>query len=227
MVKEKTKIISANSASKMEAYYSSMSDAIKEWDKKKLVDLVLTARNDGLAPIEIVNDILYPELLKACEDQKTFDLMFSELLLLSDTIQGALDILIPEIRGSKTLSRPKGTIVIGTVEGDIHDFGEKLVAAYFYSGGYNVINLGRDVHLEKFIETAETENADVIAVSALMTPAIMNMRRLFSMIRDRKMNIRTMIGGLATSMTLAQEIGADAWAGDAVTGLSMLSKIIN
>lgn len=201
-------------------------EAVHEWDKERLVDLVLKAKEYGFSSLEIVNDILFPQLLKACKAQRSFDLSFSELLLMSDTIQGGFDLLIPEIKASASQDRTKGTVVIGTVEGDIHDFGKNLVAALFESGGYRVIDLGRDVPLEKFLETVEKEEADMIAVSALMTPAMANMRRLLSMIHEKKLNVKTIIGGLATSPEFAKEIGADAWAEDAVTGLSMLPELI-
>lgn len=200
--------------------------AIKEWDKERLLKLVSMAKEAQITPFEIVNDILYPQLLTACKSQQTFDIMFSELLLLSDTIKAAFDILIPEIKYSKKQKKKLGTIVIGTVEGDIHDFGKNLVSAFFESSGYNIIDLGRDVPLEIFLSTSEKEHADMIAVSALMTPAITNMKRLLAMINENEMNVKTIIGGLATSMELAKDIGADAWAEDAVSGLSIVTELL-
>ncbi len=223
---ETRKSVRVEVAVNREGFCQNISAAIHDWDKERLVTLVLEAKESGFSAIEIVNDILFPQLVTACKAQQTFDLSFSELLLMADTIQGAFDLLIPEIKASATQDRTKGTVVIGTVEGDIHDFGKNLVSALFESGGYHVIDLGRDVSLEKFIATAEKEQADIIAVSALMTPALLNMKRLVSMVHEKDVKVKTIIGGLATSQEFANEINADAWAEDAVTGLSMLSEML-
>lgn len=200
--------------------------AIADWDKERLASLVTWARDSGLSPIEIVNEILFPELQIACRAHHSFDLSFSELLMMADTIQGALDLLVPEIKATIPRDRVKGTIVIGTVQGDIHDFGKNLVAAVFQSGGYHVIDLGRDVPLEEFINTAERDDADIVAVSALMTPALKNMKQLISMIRDRGLKVKTIIGGLAPTAEFALEIGADAYADDALIGLEKIETLL-
>jgi methanogenic corrinoid protein MtbC1 len=176
--------------------------------------------------MEIVNDILLPELLSVCKAHHAFHLSFSELLLMADTIQGALDLLVPEIKATIPRDQEKGTIVIGTVEGDIHDFGKNLVAAVFQTGGFRVVDLGRDVHLEEFISAAQREKADIVAVSALMTPALKNMKRLMYMIRDKGVKVKTIIGGLASSPQFAAEIGADAYADDALSGLKKIEALL-
>lgn len=203
-----------------------LSSAIADWDKERLVNLVVWARESGLSPVEIVNDMLFPELLKACSAHHSFDLSFSELLLMADTIQGALDLLIPEIKAMTPREEAKGVIVIGTVEGDIHDFGKNLVAAVLQSAGYRIVDLGRDVPLEDFIRAAERERADIVAVSALMTPSLVNMRRLMSMIHQKGLKVRKIIGGLATSPQSAKDMGADAWADDAWTGLDQINALL-
>ena len=203
-----------------------VSIAIEEWDKPKLVELVQHAMASGLSALAIVQDVLCPKLLAACRSYDAFDLSFSELLLMADTIKAALDLLIPEIKAATEETGQKGTVVIGTVEGDIHDFGKELVAAVFQSGGYRVVDLGRDVPLEKFIKTAEEENADIIAISALMTPALINMEKLIKRIKERNMKVKTIIGGLAPSKDFARRIGADSWAEDALAGLHELDALL-
>jgi methanogenic corrinoid protein MtbC1 len=144
---------------------------------------------------------------------------------MADTIKAALDLLIPEIRTLTEATGQKGTVVIGTVEGDIHEFGKELVAAVFQSAGYHVIDLGRDVPMERFISAAEKEKADIIAISALMTPALRNVEKLVSEIKTRKLKVKTIIGGLATSQDFAKRIRADAWAEDALEGLHALPSL--
>ena len=120
----------------------------------------------------------------------------------------------------------KGVVVIGTVQGDIHDFGKNLVAAILQSGGFHVIDLGRDVPLKKFLSVAKEKEVDVVAVSALMTPALDNIERLIMMIKEQKLAVKTIIGGLATSEEFAREVGADCWAEDALKGLEMVRNFI-
>jgi len=203
-----------------------MGVAINEWDKTRLVTLVTMGMETGFTPTVLANEILLPTLQKACRDIDSHDITFPELVLLADTIKAALDLLIPKIRSSLAGGREKGRIVIGTVKGDIHDMGKTLVAAIFESGGYRVTDLGRDVTTTAFIETAKKEKADIIAASTLMTPTLVNMEELVREVKARKMKVKTIIGGWATSPEFARKIGADAWAEDALEGLFKLDRLV-
>ena len=134
--------------------------AINDWDKEKLVDLVNRGIHDGFTPLELTHDVLLPTLQKACRDMDAYNITFPELVLQADTIKAALDVLIPMIKTSFSERKIKGRVVIGTVSGDIHDFGKTLVAAIFESGGYRVVDLGRDVPTEEFIRAAKEEKAE-------------------------------------------------------------------
>jgi 5-methyltetrahydrofolate--homocysteine methyltransferase len=203
-----------------------MGAAINEWDKARLIVLVTRGMDTGFTPMVIANEILLPTLQKACRDIDSHDITFPELVLLADTIKAALDLLIPKIRSSLDGGKEKGRVVIGTIKGDIHDMGKTLVAAIFESGGYRVTDLGRDVTTAAFIEAAKKEKADIIAASTLMTPTLMNMEQLVREVRARKMKVKTIIGGWATSSEFARKIGADAWADDALEGLFKLDRLM-
>jgi methanogenic corrinoid protein MtbC1 len=200
--------------------------AIKEWDKARLVSLVNKGLDTGLTPMELTKELLLPTLQKACRDIDAHDITFPELVLLADTIKAALDILIPKIRASLDRGTEKGTVVIGTVKGDIHDLGKNLVAAVFESGGYRVIDLGRDVSAKDFVREAEKEKAHIIAASTLMTPTLITMEELLTEVRSRKLKVKTIIGGWATSPEFARKIGADAWADDALEGLYIVDRLV-
>jgi 5-methyltetrahydrofolate--homocysteine methyltransferase len=200
--------------------------AIKEWDKARLVSLVNKGLDTGLTPMELTKELLLPTLQKACRDIDAHDITFPELVLLADTIKAALDILIPKIRASLDRGTEKGTVVIGTVKGDIHDLGKNLVAAVFESGGYRVIDLGRDVSAKDFVREAEKEKAHIIAASTLMTPTLITMEELLTEVRARKLKVKTIIGGWATSPEFARKIGADAWADDALEGLYIVDRLV-
>lgn len=200
--------------------------AINDWDKEKLVDLVNRGIHDGFTPLELTHDVLLPTLQKACRDMDAYNITFPELVLQADTIKAALDVLIPMIKTSFSERKIKGRVVIGTVSGDIHDFGKTLVAAIFESGGYRVVDLGRDVPTEEFIRAAKEEKADVVAASTLMTPTLGNMENLVKEVRARRLGLKTIIGGWATSAEFAKKIGADAWANDPLEGLFKLGNLI-
>jgi 5-methyltetrahydrofolate--homocysteine methyltransferase len=209
-----------------EEFDQEMGAAVADWDKGKLIFLVNEGLASGIAPFEITNEILLPILQKACREIDAHDISFPELVLLADTIKAALDVLIPKIKTSLDGRRPKGTVVIGTVKGDIHDLGKNLVAAVFESGGFRVADLGRDVSVDDFIRAAKKENADIIAVSTLLTPTLINVEELVRDVKARKLRLKTIIGGWATSPEFARKIGADAWADDAVEGLAVLDRLI-
>jgi len=119
-------------------------------------------------------------------------------------------------------------VVIGVVEGDIHDIGKTIVASMLRAAGFEVIDLGRDVPIDEFIETAVREGAQVIAASTLMTPTLEGMEEIEEKLRERglKGKIKTIIGGGATSKEFADEIGADAWAADAVEGVDAVKRLV-
>ena len=200
--------------------------AVAEWDKEQLVLLVNRGLEAGITPIEITNEILLPILQKACREIDAHDITFPELVLLADTIKAALDILIPKIRALQTRETTKGGVIIGTVKGDIHELGKNLVAAVFESGGFRVTDLGRDVPVDDFIKAAKTEHADIIAASTLMTPTLIIVEELVKEVRARKLNVKTIIGGWATSPEFARKIGADAWADNALDGLLSLDRLM-
>jgi len=209
-----------------EEFIQNVNEAISDWDKKRLVFLVMEGLEAGFMPIEMTGQVLLPVLQRACREIDTHDISFAELLLLADTIKAALDILIPKIRESLSETTIKGKVIIGTVKGDIHELGKNLVAAVFESGGYRVTDLGKDVPVEDFIREVEKEKADVIAASTLMTPTLISLEELLKEVKARKLKIKTIIGGWATSPEFARKIGADAWADDALDGLFKLDRMM-
>ena len=209
-----------------EEFDQEIAAAVADWDKERLVFLVHEGLASGTTSHEITNEILLPILQKACREIDAHDITFPELILLADTIKAALDILIPKIRTSLNGGTSKGAVVIGTVKGDIHELGKNLVAAVFESGGFRVTDLGRDVSVDDFIKATKKEKADIIAVSTLMTPTLVNIEELVGDVLARKLRVKTIIGGWATSPEFARKIGADAWADDAVEGLFVLDRLM-
>ena len=121
-----------------------------------------------------------------------------------------------------------GKIVIGTIQGDLHDIGKNLVAIMLKGAGFEVIDLGNNVPPEKFIETAKRENADVIGMSALLTTTMTAMKKVIDLLKEQGLSnkIKVIIGGAPTSEEFAQQIGADAYCYDAASAVECVKGLI-
>jgi len=150
-----------------------------------------------------------------------------ELLLCSDALYAGLEILQPHIKSGE--AGIKKQMVLGTVEGDIHDIGKNLVKIMFEAAGWVVHDLGKDVKLQRFAEEQEKINADVVALSALMTTSMLAMPRAIEMIRATSPHVAIMVGGAPLTREIAMRYGADGYAdnaGEAVKeALKMLEQL--
>ena len=139
-----------------------------------------------------------------------------QVLLSANTLYGGLNICLPLLQGEGGAS--KGTVVIGVVEGDVHDIGKNIVKAMLTGLGLTVIDMGKDVPIKDMVQKAVDEKAQIIAESTLMTPTLAGMKQCEAELKENGMKgtIKTMIGGGATSKEFADQIGADGWSYDAV-----------
>jgi corrinoid protein of di/trimethylamine methyltransferase len=150
-----------------------------------------------------------------------------DMLLSADAMYAGMNILNPHIPMSE--SKSKGKIILGVVEGDIHDIGKNIVKVLLTAAGYDVIDLGRDVPTKDFIEKAKSEGAQVIAMSTLMTPTLVSMQDVEERLdkEDIKGKIRTIIGGGSVSEEYRARIGSDAYGKDAVEAVSKIRILID
>ena len=147
-----------------------------------------------------------------------------ELLLCSDALYAGLEILRPHIRPG--VSHSAGKIIIGVVEGDIHDIGKTLVKTMFEAGGWEIFDLGKDVKLEKFVEELARTDADVVALSALMTTSMLAMPKLIEMLKARKPEVIIMVGGAPLNADIAKQYGADGYANDAISAVHETVRLL-
>ena len=136
-----------------------------------------------------------------------------ELLLCSDALYAALDVLSPHVKAEKTGARRQ--IVIGVVEGDIHDIGKSLVKMMFVAAGWTVHDLGKDVQLERFAEEQQRTNSEVVALSALMTTSMLAIPKVIQMVKARDPNVVVLVGGAPLTQDIARSYGADGYARNA------------
>lgn len=150
-----------------------------------------------------------------------------EVLMCADALYGGLDILKPHVPEQKGVINAQ--VVIGSIQGDVHDIGKNLVKMMFDVAGWEVHDLGRDVPLEKFVEEQLRTDSEVVAMSAMMTTTMLNMKKVIKMIKEKNPNVAIMLGGAPVTSDVANLFGADGYAesaGNAVSeGIKMISRL--
>lgn len=184
------------------------------------------ALSQGLTPLECINEGLAKGMNVVGEKFEAKEYFLPEMLLSATAMQSALEVLIPKLPKS---SAARGTVVIGTVEGDIHDIGKSIVASLLTAAGYTVHDLGRDVPTEEFVRKAKEVGAQVIGMSTLMTPTLESMKTVEEKLKETglKGKVRTIVGGGSVTQEFAQTIGSDAYGKDAGEAVSKVKALID
>ena len=201
------------SGDKKQELIRALYDAVVNMDEKKAVDISHSIIQEGIDAYEAVNDGLTTAMDKVGELYATKEYFVPEILLCSDALYAGLEVLQPHIKGEEIQKKRK--IIIGTVEGDIHDIGKNLVKIMFEAAGWAVHDLGNDVKLSRFVDEQKKLGADVIAMSALMTTSMLAMPRLIEMIRSEDKDVAVMVGGAPLTSDIAKSYGADGYADNA------------
>lgn len=205
-----------------------MNEAIVAGDKAAAVALAAGAVRSGADLLEVIEKGFVPGLQKVGELWEQGDYFLPELISSAEAMKAAMAVLEPELDRMKIEARTGGKVVIGTVEGDIHDIGKNLVASMLQAGGFEVFDLGADVKLERFVEKAEAVGAGIICLSALLTTTMTNQRRLIGILRDMGLRdkYKVLVGGAPASRKWADEIGADGYAENAVAAVKLARTFI-
>lgn len=194
-------------------------------NKKSIVNEAKAELNKGRLPGDIINEDLIPAINEVGDlfEKKTYFL--PQLISSAEAMKTAIEYLEPML-SSDDGDGPKTTIVIATVEGDIHDIGKNLVALMLKNYGFRVIDLGKDVAKETIVQTAIDENADFIALSALMTTTMMRMKDVVELVHEKQLNTKVIIGGAVITQSFADEIGADGYSKDAAEAVKLVQRLI-
>lgn len=214
-----------------------MEDARKEEILKKLAEAVVEfeedvakewaqiALDEGMDAFEaIMNGLAVGmETVGDLYDQQEY--FVPELLMSADALYAGLDILKPHIRQEAV--KKMGQVVIGTVQGDVHDIGKNIIKLMFDVGGFEVHDLGRDVPLEKFVEEQLKTDAEIVAMSAMMTTTMVGMKKVIEMIKEKNPNVAIMLGGAPVTQDVAELWGADGYAESAGNAVQEAIKMIS
>jgi methanogenic corrinoid protein MtbC1 len=205
----------------------SIYNSVIDMDEVKTRKLCLETLNEGIDAYHTVTHGLTAAMDKVgmLYAEKTY--FVPELLLCSDALYAGLEVLRPYLKINEQATRRQ--IIIGTVEGDIHDIGKNLVKIMFEAAGWEVRDLGRDVVLSKFLEEYKRQRADIIAISALMTTSMLAMPKVIKMIRAEYPDAAIMVGGAPLTREIATSYGANGYAENAGTAVpeaqAMLARL--
>ncbi|MGD8307616.1 MAG: corrinoid protein [Ignavibacteria bacterium] len=193
---------------------------------EKVHELTGDAINKKIDPKKILNDGLITGMNVIGEQFRKHEIFLPDVLLAAKAMYAGMELLKPLF--IKDEIPTLGKIVIGTVKGDLHDLGKNLVGIMLKGAGFDVIDLGKDVSPEKFVETALKENAHLIGMSALLTTTTPVMKEVIFLLKDKNLNgkIKTIIGGAPVSKEYAEKIGADAYAFDAANSVIVAKELI-
>jgi corrinoid protein of di/trimethylamine methyltransferase len=203
--------------------YIQMSEAVVKFEEERVAELAEKSLEMGLDPVETILHALSAGMLIVGDLFEKKEYFVPEILMCAEAMQAGLDIL--QARIPKGSTGDKGRIVIGTVFGDVHDIGKNIVKLMLEVGGYTVYDLGRDVPLEKFVEEVNRTNADIVAMSAMLTTTMMGMKKVIEMIRESNPRVGVMIGGAPVSTEVVKRFGADGYAKTAGTVLEEAEKL--
>lgn len=203
-----------------------IAENLQQGNDKKVLELTKQAIKQKIPSKEILDNGLIAGMNVIGEKFKAHEIFLPDVLLAARAMYAGMDELKPILikEGVPTI----GKVVIGTVQGDLHDIGKTLVGIMLKGAGFEVIDLGNDVPPEKFIEVAKKENARVIGMSALLTTTMLGMKKVIDLLNKQGLSgeIKTIIGGAPVSEEFAREIGVDAYGYDATSAVECVKKLI-
>ncbi len=224
--KEKKQPDTGRKGAKEEDAASMVREAVLKGNRKRIVDDTKGALAGGMEPETVLNDILLPAINEVGDLFDKGKYFLPQLIASAETMKLAIEYLEPLLE-QKSGKKEMPTVVIATVEGDIHDIGKNLVALMLKNYGFRMIDLGKDVPKEKIIEAAKEHHASVIALSALMTTTMQEMKKVVDYAKEQKVDAKIMIGGAVITQDYADEIGADGYSKDAAGAVKLAKQLLH
>jgi len=200
---------------------------VVEYLEEQVKEAAQQGLDDGYDALELIMDGLAAGMEIVGDLYDRHEYFVPEVLMCADALYGGLDILRPHIPPKE--GGLNAQVVIGSIQGDVHDIGKNLVKMMFDVAGWEVHDLGRDVPLENFVEEQLKTDAEVVAMSAMMTTTMLGMKKVIQMIKDKNPNVAIMLGGAPVTQDVANLFGADGYAesaGNAVSeGIKMIGRL--
>ncbi len=204
-----------------------LDEGVVEYEEDQVKEAAQRALDEGVNAYDAVMNGLAAGMEKVGKLYDQQEYFVPELLMCADALYIGLDILKPHINLEDLGDKPKGQVVIGTVQGDVHDIGKNIIKLMFEVAGFTVHDLGRDVPLEKFVEEQLRTDSEIVALSAMMTTTMMGMKKVIEMIKEKNPNVAIMLGGAPVTKDTADLFGADGYAETAGNAVQEAIKMIS
>jgi 5-methyltetrahydrofolate--homocysteine methyltransferase len=205
-----------------------LQDCLLEFDGPGLAGAVQSALDAGLSPLDIVLRGMAAGMKQVGQLYEAGEFFLPQLVMAGATMKQGMAALEPLLQGTGRTG-DRHTVVLGTVQGDLHDIGKNLVGMMLQGAGFAVFDLGVDVAPQRFVEAVVAQEADIVALSALLTTTMPNMGRVLDLLAEGGLRgrVKVMIGGAPISQAFADRIGADGYAADAVKAIEVAQRLLS
>ena len=209
-------------------YYNEISEAIVKLDKEKAIELAEKAITENMNLLEVIEKGYGEGIRKIGDLWEEGEFFLPELMLGGNIMQESLGILLPHLKeqGKKVSS---GTVVIATIEGDIHSIGKTIVASMLSANGLEVYDLGADISAETIVKTAIEKQANIIGVSALLTTTMFGQKKVIKLLESKGIRdkFKVILGGAPVTPSWVEESGADGYADNAIDAVKLVKTLLN
>lgn len=208
--------------------YTKLAQSVIDGEPDDTEELAKQALDQGLDPLTCINQGLTKGIQKVGELFASGEYFLPELIIGAEAMKRALAILEPALVGDQS-REVVGTVVLGTVEGDMHEIGKTLVGTMLTANGFKVIDLGVDQSADKFITAVQDNQADIVGASALLTTTMLQQKKLIEALGEAGLReqVKVMVGGAPVTASFATEIGADGYAEDAISAVNLAFRLMD
>ncbi len=210
----------------MSDVYTKISEVLIAGDIKEIPNLCLQAVEDGFSAQDIMDKGLFPGMDVVGQRMKTGEMFIPEVLRSAKAMQAGLGVLKDKLTGDD-VGAGMGTVIVGTVQGDLHDIGKNLVVMLLEGAGFNVVDLGVDIKPEQFVAAASEHGATIIGISALLTTTMPKMSETIAALTEAGLRdkVKIMVGGAPVTQTFVDDIGADGYGADAASAVEKAKEL--
>jgi 5-methyltetrahydrofolate--homocysteine methyltransferase len=198
--------------------------SILERKRDEIAALVQAEIDAGTEIAVILNEGLIGAMDEVGKQFGCGELFVPEMLVAAEAMKNGLEVLRPKLVDADI--QPRGIVVIGTILGDLHDIGKNLVAMMLEGAGFNIVDLGVDVAPEKFLEAAQENRPQLVAMSALLTTTMPNMGKCINLLKNAKIDAKVIVGGAPVNQEYASKIGADGYSSDAPGAVEIAKNLV-
>ena len=211
-----------------EELFANMAQSVIDGEVEDAERLAQQAIEQDIDPLDAINHGFVAGVNHVGEGYASGEMFLPDLVLAGEAMKAAVSVLEPEMKKRGSVRQMLGTVVVGTVEGDIHDIGKTLVATMLAATGFQVFDLGVDVPVETFLNKAREASADVVGLSALLTTTMVKQRAVIEALEEAGLRpqVKVMVGGAPVTASWAEEIGADGFSEDAIGAVALAKALV-